>query len=340
MTIEVSEIRYPSAVNAGLDPAAIKATRAGEQETVFAKAWFDPDAEPKAIIQILHGMAEHIERYDEFARFLVQRGFAVVGQDHIGHGKSVTDGEQYGHMPIKNGIDILIANTQTLRERAQRRFGAELPYFIFGHSMGSYLARCYLARHGEGLAGAVLCGTGMPAPVVSKAGNLLCHAIAALRGETYRSKLVDKLAAGGFADSIEGAESPEDWLSYDKENVRRYQQDELCGFMFSVGGYAAVTGMAHDSSTRACVASYPKDLPLFYIAGAEDPVGDCGKGVERAAQLARSAGVRDVSVKLYPHMRHEILNEADRLQVMTDVADWACEKLKGTVSEPSKSRAV
>lgn len=327
MTIEVSEIRFPSAINAGLDLASVKMTRASEQDMVFAKAWFDSDSSPKAVVQILHGMAEHIGRYDEFARFLVQNGFAVVGQDHIGHGKSVSDGQQYGHMPIKNGIDILIANTQTLRERAQRRFGKDLPYFVFGHSMGSYLARCYLARHGDGLAGAVLCGTGMPAPVVSKAGNALCHMIAALRGGTYRSKLVDKLAAGGFADSIDGAESPEDWLSYNKENVLRYQEDELCGFMFSVGGYAAVTGMAHESSVRRCVDAYPKDLPLFCIAGAEDPVGDCGKGVERAAQLARSAGIQDVSVKLYPHMRHEILNEDDRALVMDDVAEWIGERV-------------
>lgn len=288
---------------------------------INARFWVDGNVEPKGVVQLVHGMAEHIDRYDEFARYLASHGFAVCGHDHIGHGGSVNDSAQLGHMPMKGGAEILIEDVDSLRKAASSRY-PDLPYFIFGHSMGSFTTRCYLARHGEGLSGAILCGTGNQPAALSATGNALCHIIGFVRGSEYRSKLIDSLAAGGFNNAIDNPRTAVDWISHSKENVDAYLADDHCGFMFSAGAYAALTSLTHEAVSKQCVNAYPKDLPLFYVAGEEDPVGACGKGVRAAAKLARSAGVADVQVKLYPHMRHEILNEEDKAQVMDDIAAW------------------
>lgn len=293
---------------------------------INAHFWVDSELEPKGVVQLVHGMAEHIDRYDEFARFLASRGFAVCGHDHIGHGGSVEDSSQLGHMPMKDGADILIADVDSLRKEASSRY-PDLPYFIFGHSMGSFVTRCHLARHGMGLAGAILCGTGNQPAALSAGGNALCHLIGVIKGSDYRSKLIDSLAAGGFNNAIDNPRTAVDWISHNKENVDAYLADGRCGFMFSAGAYAALTSLTREAVSKACVNAYPKGLPLLYVAGEEDPVGNCGKGVRAAAELARDAGLDDVQVKLYPHMRHEILNEDDRVQVMEDVAGWIEERM-------------
>lgn len=293
-----------------------------KQSEAHCVEWIDASLAPKGIVQIAHGMSEHIDRYDEFARHLASRGFIVVGQDHIGHGKSVNTQEDWGHMPLKGGDKILVENAQILRTLAQDKHGKQLPYFFFGHSMGSYMLRCYLARHGKGLAGAVICGTGFVAPATSKAGNALCKLIAAVKGERYKSKLVDSMAAGGFNKAIEEPRTELDWLSHNQENVDSYINDERCGFMFTVGAYATLTSMTATACSLSCTQAYPAELPLLYISGQDDPVGNNGAGVEKAAELARKAGLSDVTVKLYEHMRHEILNEDDKQQVMNDISAW------------------
>ena len=288
---------------------------------IRARTWLSNASAPKAVVQLVHGMAEHIDRYDEFSRFLADRGFAVCGHDHLGHGKSVTDDELLGHMPMKHGKDILIEDVHALNNIISKRY-AELPYFIFGHSMGSFVTRCYLARYGKGLSGAVICGTGNPPCALSGAGNALCHAIGAFQGANHRSRLVDGLAAGGYNKAIDNPRTSVDWLSHNTDNVDAYLADERCGFMFSVGAYAALTSATKEAASKNCVASYPKDLPLLYVAGEHDPVGECGKGVRAATKLAQDAGVKDIEVKLYPNMRHEILNEDSKAEVMDDIASW------------------
>lgn len=310
----------------GIKVESITFSSADKASTINAKLWIDADVQPKGIIQLVHGMAEHIDRYDEFARYLASHGFVVCGHDHIGHGGSVEDSSQLGHMPMAGGADILVSDVDKLRCVVAERY-AELPYFIFGHSMGSFVTRCYLARHGQGLSGAILCGTGNQPAALSAAGNALCHAIGALRGSDYRSKLVDSLAAGGFNNAIENPRTAVDWISHNKDNVDAYLADGRCGFMFSVGAYAALTSLTREAVSESCVAAYPKELPLLYVAGEEDPVGECGKNVRAAADLAKSAGVADVQVKLYPHMRHEILNEDGKAQVMADIAGWVEERI-------------
>lgn len=288
--------------------------------------WPEEGVVPQAAVQIVHGMAEYVGRYDEFARYLNSKGFVVYGHDHIGHGESVASKDEWGDLPAEGGKDILVEDVHRVRTDAMGRisgaYGELPPLFLFGHSMGSFVVRLYLARHAYGLKGAIICGTGFMPPRTSAAGNRVAKIIARLRGNDYRSKLLHKMGAGGYAQDIDNAETDLDWLSYNRDNVDRYIADERCGFMFSAGGYATVTDLMREICTRECVECYPKDLPLLYIAGTDDPVGDCGEGVSKAADLAHSAGVSDVRCRLYAGMRHEILNERGRQVVFDDIASW------------------
>ncbi len=290
--------------------------------TIHARFWMPAGPEgssPHAVVQIVHGMSEHVRRYDDFARFLAGRGFAVCGDDHIGHGASAPPHKR-GCMPAKGGNEVLIADEHTLRGIAQKRF-PQAPYVFFGHSMGSFITRCYIARHGEGLAAAVICGTGTVPVPTSRAGNLLARAVCATRGEDHRSALIDSMGAGAYSKAVPGPTGME-WLSHNADNVQAYLADEECGFMFSVGGYAALTALTAEACSRACAAAVPHDLPLLYIAGDGDPVGNMGKGVRAAAKLARDAGSVDVTCTIYDNMRHEILNERGHEAVYRDVAAW------------------
>lgn len=283
-------------------------------------------ATPRGVVQIAHGMVEHVGRYDDFARYLVQQGFVVCAADHIGHGKSVSDLSELGCLP-PDGKEVLIEDVHELRKTVTARYSRQTPYILFGHSMGSFIARAYMARHGEGVSGALFCGTGQQPLALSKAGNMLARAMVHTKGANYRSAFLDRMGVGAFAKQVKNPRTPHDWLSIDPAVVDAYIADELCGAVFSTGGYATLTDLTAEVAGMACASNVPKDVPILFISGAEDPVGACGKGVRAAADQLRHAGVQDVEVKLYEGMRHEILNEPDRAQVYTDVTNWIGEHI-------------
>lgn len=286
------------------------------------------EARLRGIVQIVHGMVEHVERYDHFARYLTHCGFIVCAGDHIGHGKSVANESELGILPT-NGKDIMIADVHSLRQHVQSLSPEGLPYGIFGHSMGSFVTRAYLGRHGEGVSAAVICGTGQQPRLVSKAGNAIARSAAKVKGHHYRSKTLDAIGVGAYAKAVPNARTAVDWISADPAVVDAYMADPLCGATFSVGGYAALTSLTDEIASPACVAGVPKTLPYLFVSGAEDPVGNNGKGVRAAAAQLQKAGVRTVEVKLYEGMRHEILNEQGKMLVYADVASWFETYLKG-----------
>ena len=308
-----------------METETIQFASADGRSVVDARLWMPSNAAPAAIVQLVHGMAEHIDRYADFARFLTEAGIGVCAENHIGHGATAPTAEELGHMP-PDGKRILIADVHALRTSVQETY-AGVPYFLFGHSMGSFITRAYLARHGEGLAGAVVCGTGNQPLALSKAGHALAMLLCRLKGADYRSPLLDSMGAGGFARAIENPRTPLDWISVDPAVVDAYLADEMCGQMFSVGAYATLTSLTGEVVTLECARRVPPQLPLLFIAGAQDPVGDCGKGVKAAADLARKAGSRDVRLTLYEGMRHEILNEPEKARVYQDVLAWLKEQL-------------
>lgn len=295
------------------------------KSTIHAVVWqpsTTDDTKPRGIVQLIHGMSEHIERYDAFARFLATQGFIVCGHDHIGHGHSVSSRDELGHMPPENGADVLVEDVDTLRYVVSHAFGSDLPYFIFGHSMGSFTLRVYLTRHGAGLAGAIICGTGQKPQIISLAGNALANLSAKIRGSRAKSDLIHNMADGAFAHAVEGAQTEFDWISADRSNVEEYIRDDLSGFQFTLGGYAALTKLTLLAADLELAKKIPHELPLLFVAGAKDPVGDSGEGVKAAAKMMEKAGAQDVEIILYDGMRHEILNEADAAVVFEDILTW------------------
>lgn len=292
---------------------------------IHAVEW-DPDEEPKAVLQLIHGMTEYIGRYDEFATFMADHGFCVVGNDHLGHGDSVNSPEDYGFFREKNGNKCLLEDIRTLRDMTRTKY-PDVPYFILGHSMGSFLARQFMARYGDGLSGAVIMGTGSQPSATLDSAMLLCKVIALIRGWKYRSKLVKNMASGNYNKRC-GNATPAEWLSKNDENKAAYLANPKCTFIFTVNGYYNLFYSFKDCQDKDTVAMIDKDLPILLTSGAEDPVGSYGKGVEQAYKLYQNAGIKDLQMKIYEGDRHEILNELDRQQVYEDLLTWFESKMQ------------
>lgn len=276
---------------------------------------------PRGVIQIVHGMSEYHDRYDEIARFFCSQGYAFCGHDHIGHGFSVESADDLGVMPRKDSDRILVEDVHGLRQLVQERW-PEVPYIVFGHSMGSFITRAYLGVHAEGLAGAIICGTGHNPSAVAKAGRTLAKLITATRGNAHKSNLLHGMADGAYGKAVPNARTPLDWLNTDDACVDAYIADPLCGFMFSASAYVALMKLLVTVADPRTAAACPAELPLLFVAGEQDPVGACGEGVRQAAALYAETGHANLQVKLYPGMRHEIHNEPERNQVYSDSLTW------------------
>ncbi|MDY3918307.1 MAG: alpha/beta hydrolase [Candidatus Limivivens sp.] len=287
---------------------------------IHAVCW-RPEGEVRGIIQISHGMVEHIGRYEEFAQFLTKQGFAVVGNDHLGHGKSVVSNEKWGYFAEKDGNRTLLRDMHSLHRRFAGLY-PEKPYFLLGHSMGSFLARQYLCCYGEHLSGAVISGTGWHSRWEVKLGMGICRSIARVLGWEYRSSLVNQMAFGGFNRCITNPRTAHDWLTKDEAIVDAYRADPACSFQFTLNGYYNLFYSLYKLTLPEYLEKMPADLPMLFVAGKADPVGNFGKGVQKAVQSVRDAGVKNVECRLYEKDRHEILNETDREQVFADILEW------------------
>jgi len=287
---------------------------------IHAIEWI-PEMEVKAVLQICHGMVEYIDRYHEFAAYLADRGIYVTGHDHLGHGQSVCNAGEYGYFPQPDGNKLVIGDIHRLRTITKEKY-PDVPYFMLGHSMGSFLLRQYLTMHAKGLSGAVIMGTGHQPLLILQAGQLVCRLTAAVKGWKYRSQFVNALSFGSFNKKFEPAETPKDWVTSYKPIRDIYVKDPLTSFTFTVGGYYQMFEGMKVLDRKGSVEKIRKDLPVFFVAGQDDPVGDFGKGVQRIYEKYKQAGIKDVSIKLYKDDRHEILNETDREQVYEDLYEW------------------
>lgn len=285
-----------------------------------------PDGEIRAVLQIAHGMVEFIERYEDFAWYLTDRGILVTGNDHLGHGCSVSSKEDYGYFAEPDGNRAVLADLYKLTLITKKAY-PDLPYFLLGHSMGSFYARQYLCHFGGELSGAIIMGTGCQPRGLVQAGKAMCALIARTKGWRHRSSLVDNMAFGSYNKAFEPARTPKDWLTKEEAVVDRYLAEERSGFRFTLNGYYSMFTGIERLYDKALLDRMPKDLPVFFVAGQEDPVGDFGKGVEKAARMFREIGMEQVSVKLYLNDRHEILNETDRDVVYQDLVHWMEEVL-------------
>lgn len=286
-----------------------------EVTQIHAVTWV-PEGDVRAVLQISHGMVEHIERYHEFAEFMAEHGVCVVGHDHLGHGKSVVDSDKLGYFGEPEGNAYVISDIHKLRLQMTEKY-PDAPYFMLGHSMGSFLLRQYSGLYGKGLAGAIIMGTGEQPNLILAAGKMVCKVIAAVKGWNYRSKFVNSLAVGAYEKKMGSA-----WLSRNPENVKRYGEDPLCGFIFTVNAYFHMFSGMEKMNQQEKEERTIKSLPMLFVAGKEDPVGNYGKGVETVYSRYKAAGYQDVEIKLYEEDRHEILNEVDREVVFKDILAW------------------
>lgn len=300
---EVREHRFPSA---------------NGRDTVYAKI-YSPLAQPRGIVQISHGMAEHIGRYDEFMRYLCTQGFLACGNDHIGHGQTAPNQANLGYLAPKDGFDALVTDLHLFTIYMQGQYPG-IPYFLLGHSMGSFAARLYLARYGQKLQGAVLSGTGSSRPVLPAAA--LVKKLAQGHGSQKPSRWLDKLAFGSFNRGVHKPKTPFDWLSRDGERVAAYITDPLCGFTFSASAFGDLFTGIYRCNKKEWFQQVPRELPILLVSGDQDPVGDYGRGVRKVYDRLRRSGVRHVQLKLYPGARHEVLNELNWQQVYGDVLDF------------------
>lgn len=286
---------------------------------IHARRW-TPEGEIKAIVQIVHGIAEHVERYDDFANFLNSRGIMVVAEDHMGHGKSICEASPQGY--FNGGWMAAVKDTYRLLKNTMDA-NPGVPYVLFGHSMGSFMARTILARHpGSGIAGAIICGTGWMPTAVVKAGKMISAMICKKSGEKNPSDFLQKMMFGGYDKKIEHPRTPSDWLSRDNHIVDAYEADPLCGFVPSAGLVRdMMTGILYIQDSDN-LDKMDRTLPCWFIAGGDDPVGGYGAGVRQAAEEFRKHGMMRVEEKIYPLCRHEILNEINRQDVYEDIASW------------------
>lgn len=280
---------------------------------------WEPQGEIKGIIQIIHGIQEYVGRYSVMANFFAEQGFVVVGADHPGHGLSVTEENGLGY--LAGGWKEAVKNIHKLCVNVRKEFPS-LPYFMFGHSMGSFLLTTYLTLYHDGITGAVISGTGWQAPALVSAGCTLCKIEKRRFGEAGRSKLLLDLMFGPYIKRFEPARTPYDWICSDNGVVDVYAADPLCTWKPTVQLCEQMLRGIQRNQKEKYLSQMDTDLPVFFIAGQQDPVGDFGNGVLRAVAAFRRVGMKDVLVELYPDMRHECHNECGKDRVYQDVLRW------------------
>ena len=296
-----------------------------EVHSCHARLWL-PEGRPKAVVQLVHGVSEHMGRYEAFARWLASKGFAVCGSDHLGHGKTAAGDNSFGQFPKHDGWTLVTADVRALRDQMGADY-PDVPYFLLGHSMGSFLVRTYLCRYPGTVSGAILSGTGQEPALMVYSGKVLCDVTCALRGYTHFSPLVYSLSLGAYNKAFQPSRTVNDWLCRDEAVVDAYLADPYSGGKATVGLMRDMMGGLCYISSRRALAQMDQTTPVYLFSGDRDPVGQMGEGVKKVYGFFRDAGCTDVTLKLYPDGRHEMLNELNRDEVWTDVLNWLEEHL-------------
>ena len=275
---------------------------------LHACLWTDSDSAPRGVVQLVHGVSEHISRYDRFARFLVQHGFAVAGHDHLGHGASLPRGGTPIFFHAKNGWQTATDDIYSMHQLLRQKY-PELPCFILGHSMGSFLTRSLLIRYPGCVDGAVIMGSGWNNAAVIAGGRAAAGLISLVKGKRGTSAFINNLAFGGYNKAFAPNRTDFDWLTADERSVDRYIADPKCGEAATLGLFCDMLEGFRFNQSKENLALMDTDTPILLISGQEDPVGAMGRGVEKTRDAFLAAGMKDVEMILCPGLRHEILNE-------------------------------
>ena len=280
------------------------------------------------IIQIIHGMFEYIERYLPFIEYLAKNGFIVVGHDHLGHGQSIKSPDDLGYFGEPNPSDLLIQDIHSLRKIIVKKY-PKLPYFMCGHSMGSYLLRQYICTYSKGLAGIIIIGTGYMSPCESLLALGFINVLSCFKGIKHKSNLTKKISfeLGPYSKyDHQKKDLNNSWISRDPEIVKKYYEDKNCQFDFTLNGYYGLVQSIRYSCDPSNVAKIKKDIPILFVSGDCDPVGNNGEGVKKSYEIMKLVGSVDVSMKLFMGCRHEVLNELNKDEVYEYILNWINEK--------------
>ena len=287
---------------------------------------WETEKEPIGVLQIVHGMAEYIDRYDNFAKYMTEQGFNVIGHDHLGHGHSVSDEHDYGFFAEENGDKIIIEDMHSVTQYAREKW-EELPNFILGHSMGSFCLRQYLTKYSNDVFGAVIMGTGWIPSAAAFLGKTIATNTCKSKGSHTVNPLLIKLTLEPYNKPFAPARTNCDWLSRDEKQVDLYVNDKLCGFDFTAGAYKDFFTVLEKIAKNRQLIGMRKSLPILITSGSVDPVGG-KKACEKLNAQYKRCGINDVTLKLWENDRHEILNELDKSDVYRYICNWLKSKIQ------------
>ncbi|MDR0886313.1 MAG: lysophospholipase [Clostridiales Family XIII bacterium] len=294
-------------------------------EDLLSQIWI-PEQQPKAVLQIAHGMAEHIGRYDAFAKFMAAHGYVVAMNEHAGHGKHAAT---LGYFSEENGTNYVVQDMYTLMSEVTAQY-PDVPVFLMGHSMGSFLVRKYIATYNNAsseLSGCILSGTaGRNSAVVL--GKALAGFQKKVKGAKSPGKLLQTIAFGSYNKKISNPINDSAWLSTVDEVCLDYDEDAYCGFPFTAGGYYDLFSLLQEINTRDWAAKVPLNLPIYIFSGDQDPVGNYGKGTREVYESLKATNHENLTLKLYEGGRHEMLNEANKEMVYDDVLRWLDKQIR------------
>ncbi|MEG0900069.1 MAG: alpha/beta fold hydrolase [Oscillospiraceae bacterium] len=289
-------------------------------DTVKGVVYLPQDVEIKGIVQICHGMCEHIGRYEDFATFLCQNGYIVCGHDHIGHGKTAPSNHMFGYFAHKKGWENLVDDTYKFTKIIKKLY-TNLPIYLFGHSMGSFISRLYVSYYSYAINGFIISGTGGKNPA-ARAAILLCDIEIKAKGEMFRPQLIDKLAFGSYNTTYKDDENVKAWLSRDCEVGKKNLADPYCNFLFTASAFKDLFTLLLKANEPIAFKNTVNTLPILMISGDDDPVGKFGHGVTEVYQNYRKSGKSDITLKLYHQGRHEMINETNKDEVYYDIIQW------------------
>ncbi|WP_249028640.1 alpha/beta fold hydrolase [Tannockella kyphosi] len=280
---------------------------------------YEPKQTPIAIIQLSHGMCEYVERYEEFALDCCNKGIIFCGHDHLGHGNTGKYNNSFGYFSPKDGDQYVVEDLHIFTTIMKEKYPG-IPCFLFGHSMGSFIARSYLSKYEKDIQGCIICGTAGKNPL-SGIGCILCKALGMVKGGRNSSKLINNMALGAYNKGFK-KETGVEWLSRDEQICQKYIRDPYCTFSFSIHAYRDLFKLLTTVNEDSWYTSFAVEFPVFLVAGDKDPVGENGKGVREVYDHLIQTGHKNVELKLYQDARHELLNEINKEEVSNDFMEW------------------
>ena len=294
--------------------------------TIYADIYAPVDRAPRAVVQICHGMVDFVKRYEQLALALVKQGIVLAGNNHLGHAKSSNSPQDLGFFADRDGFKHVLRDVHTMN-RYLRTTYPNVPIIVMGHSMGSFIARLFVARHPHAADGFIIHGTGGPNPL-TPLGHLVAGTIGLFRGNRYRSKTLRAITFAGYNSHFPKSEGKNAWLTRDLTIINEYDDNPYSNFVFTVSAYRDLFRFLSRSNSKSWFQKYPKSMPTLIMSGTEDPVGGYGKSVTYVYKHLLLAGVSDVRLRLYEGGRHELFRDTCRTEVFRDIINFVEERIR------------